>query len=199
MLFLNQTVAVMADKLSARQDAVEQGPRKDAAPGEVFAVLVNDGTRELRDMRWSMVMSGRVNARGRPVMETIVNARSETVFGKSAFSGVRRAVVPVSGWYEWTGSRGRKSRWQIDDPNQPLLLFAAIYDVWQGPSGVEVAQMATLTCAPNADVGPIHHRMPVMLRTNQIDQWFAGDEGEASAMMQPWPEGRLRIAKADLS
>ena len=55
-------------------------------------------------MRWGMIPVGRVNARGRPVMETIVNARSETLFEKTAFQGVARCLVPADGWYEWTGA-----------------------------------------------------------------------------------------------
>ena len=51
--------------------------------------MFRDGA--LTRMRWGMIPVGRVNARGRPVMETIVNARSETVFEKSAFQGVGRA------------------------------------------------------------------------------------------------------------
>ena len=141
-----------------------------------------------------MLMSGRVNARGRPVMETIVNARSETVFDKSAFQGVRRGVLPVNGWYEWTG----KTRWAISDPDQPLLLFAAIWDVWRGPGGVELAQMATLTCEPNADVRDIHHRMPVLLRPQDVEIWLTGADVEAGALRHPWPEGRLRADVSEL-
>ena len=62
---------------------------------------------------------GRTNARGRPVMETIVNARSETLFAKSAYRRTsRRCLMPVSGWYEWTGERRRKTRWAIRAPGR---------------------------------------------------------------------------------
>ena len=111
-------------------------------------------------MRWGIIPVGRVNARGRPVMETIINARAETVFDKTAFDGVCRAVVIVDGWYEWTGEKRRKTAWRIfgDTP----LIFAAITDVWKAPGGKEVKQVATVTCDPNKDIAEIHHRMGVL-------------------------------------
>ncbi len=142
-------------------------------------------------MRWGMVMSGRRNARGRPVMETIVNARSETVFEKSAFEGVKRAVLPVSGWYEWTGKRGRKQRWRITVPGAQALLFAAIYDVWKGPGGVEVAQFATLTVEPNDDVREIHHRMLALLGADDVPRWLSG--GAGADLLVPAENGLVQI------
>lgn len=195
--FLETPLVDVADDLSAVLEVADPGPRLDAAPGEEVAVLVGP-PRRLIGARWGMVMSGRVNARGRPVMETIVNARSETVFEKSAFDGVARAVLPVSGWYEWTGTRGRKTRWRIHDPKQPVLLFAAIYDVWNGPGGIAVAQTATVTCAPNKDLEEIHHRMPVLLSPDDVDLWLGGEVAECQVLAKPAAEGRLEIVKSDL-
>ncbi|WP_284154966.1 SOS response-associated peptidase [Algicella marina] len=164
--------------------------RKDAAPGEEFLLLSDSSPELLQPMRWGMVMSGRRNARGRPVMETIVNARSETVFEKSAFEGVRRAVLPVSGWYEWTGKTRRKQRWRMSVPGQTLLI-AAIFDVWHGPGGVEVAQFATLTVAPNTEVEKIHHRMPALLSPGEARGWLTGMAGPE--VLRPAAVGLLTI------
>ena len=169
-------------------------PRKNIAPGQEIATLTPEGPKM---MRWGMIPSGRVNARGRPVMETIINARSETVFDKSAFSGVGRAVVPASGWYEWTGQTRRKQPWRIKRSDGALIYFAAIYDVWHAPGGLEVPQIATITCAPSADVRDIHHRMGVILEEAQIAEWFEGDSAQAQALLVPYPDGRLMVEKAD--
>jgi len=169
-------------------------PRNNIKPGEAIWTLTADGPRE---MRWGMIPVGRVNARGRPVMETIVNARAETVFDKSAFAGVQRAVVPVDGWYEWTGEKRKKTAWRITRKDGALLWFAAIYDIWQAPGGTEVAQVATVTCAPSADVRDIHHRMGVLLTENQVDIWLGSDQDAAAALMQPFPDGSLLVKPAD--
>lgn len=65
-------------------DLGEEPPRVNISPGQEIVTLTAQGF--LR-MRWGIIPVGRVNARGRPVMETIVNARSETLFDKSAFEG----------------------------------------------------------------------------------------------------------------
>ena len=166
-------------------------PRRNIQPGQEIVCLTTQGFRR---MRWGIIPVGRVNARGRPVMETIVNARSETVFDKSAFEGVGRAVVIVDGWYEWTGEKRRKTAWRIFGA-QPLI-FAAITDEWTAPGGLKVPQVATVTCEPNADVAPIHHRMGVLLHRTDVPLWLSGSEKDVEPLMVPWPEGRLRIEEA---
>ena len=173
---------------------ISDPPRMNIAPGQEVIVLTAQGAQS---MRWGMIPVGRVNARGRPVMETIVNARSETVFDKSAFADVKRAVVPVDGWYEWTGEKKRKQPWRISRKDGKLLYFAAIYDVWNGPGGIAVSQVATVTCAPSADVRDIHHRMGVILEEGQIHQWFTADDTSAKELLKPYPDGTLQVAKAD--
>ncbi len=168
-------------------------PRLNMAPGEELQVRTADGAMR---MRWGMIPVGRVNARGRPVMETIINARSETVFDKSAYAGVRRAVVPVDGWYEWTGEKRRKTAWRITRADSELIWFAAIFDIWKAPGGMEVAQVATVTCAPSADVRDIHHRMGVILEKEAISRWLGEDEAAARDLMVPFRDGGLVVAEA---
>lgn len=181
--FLTEAIAGIADP-----------PRLNIAPGQEVITLTADGAQH---MRWGVIPVGRVNARGRPVMETIINARSETVFDKSAFADVGRAIVPANGWYEWTGEKRRKQPWRITRKDDGLLYFAAIYDVWSGPGGVQVPQVATITCPPSADVRDIHHRMGVILTEDQCAQWFEGDDETVKSLMTPFPDGKLRVEKAD--
>lgn len=148
-------------------------------------------------MRWGIIPVGRKNARGRPVLETIVNVRSETAFEKSAFDGFQRAVVPVEGWYEWTGATRRKTAWAITPKGGGLLYFAALYDVWTAPGGTLVPQVATLTCEPSADVRDIHHRMGVLLDQDDIQTWLTGDQDTARALMRPYPDGSLLVNEAE--
>ncbi len=179
--------------LSRPVAGITDPPRRNIAPGQEVITLTTEGAQH---MRWGMIPVGRVNARGRPVMETIVNARSETVFDKSAYADVKRAVVPVDGWYEWTGEKRRKTAWRISRKDGELLYFAAIYDIWNGPGGVTVHQVATITCDPSADVRDIHHRMGVILNENQLDQWLSADEDTVKSLMKPYPDGTLKVKEA---
>lgn len=193
-LFLTSPVAEVASTLEAATFPKDIAPRRNIAPGE--DILVFDGTR-LVAMRWGIIPVGRVNARGRPVMETIINARSETVFEKSAFEGVRRAVVPADGWYEWTGEKRRKQAWRIRPADGGLLYFAAITDVWRAPGGQEVKQVATVTCEPSGDVRDIHHRMGVLLAHADVENWIHGDAETAMALAVPYPDGSLSVEPAN--
>ena len=190
-LFLRRPIEEVAAFFGAELgDLGDEPARANIAPGQNIVAFAAD--RVLRHMRWGLIPVGRKNARGRPVMETIINARSETVFDKSAFDGVGRAIVPCDGWYEWTGEKRRKTAWAISAASGELLAFAAISDTWKGPGGVEVDQIATVTCAPNETVAPIHHRMGVILPRSQWDGWLSGE----TVPMDPAPNDLLIVAPA---
>ena len=159
-LYLVRPTAEIALAAGIPGPVPEQGPRRNIVPGQQVLTLTAGGWGLAR---WGMIPVGRVNARGRPVMETIVNARSETVLAKTAFAGTDRAVVPADGWYEWTGHSRRRVPWRLARRDGAPLFFAAILDHWTAPNGARMAQVATLTCAPSADVAEIHDRMGVFL------------------------------------
>ncbi len=194
--FLTTPLADVAADFGAALEAVDPGPRRDVAPGGMVAAVIG-GPRRMVDMRWGMIPMGRINARKRPVMETIINARSETLFKKTAFEGVNRAILPVNGWYEWTGKTRRKIRWAITAPTSPILAFAAVWDVWKSPSGTEIASLATVTVDPSADVAPIHHRMAAILEPEDWAVWLGEAEGDPRACLRTYPDKRLRVTEAD--
>lgn len=193
-LFLTTPAGEVAEAVGA-EPAGDEPPRRNIQPGQEVLTVVA-GPRLAR-MRWGLIPSGRVNARGRPVMETIVNARSETVFSKSAYAGVGRCVVPADGWYEWTGAKGRKTAWRISAASGELLWFAAICDVWAAPGGREIWQAAVVTCPPNGDVREIHDRMGVLLAAAEVPVWLEGAEEAAAGLMRSAPDGSLAVERAD--
>jgi putative SOS response-associated peptidase YedK len=194
-VFLTATPTDLANVFGVAADPIsDEPPRHNIAPGQEVVCLTANG---LTRMRWGMIPVGRVNARGRPVMETIINARSETVLDKSAFAGVGRAVMPVNGWYEWTGKARRKTAWRICPNDGGLLFFAAITDVWKAPGGAELYQIASVTCEPSADVRDVHHRMAVILSLADVSVWLNGRDEDIRRLMVPWPDGRLQFSKAE--
>jgi putative SOS response-associated peptidase YedK len=193
-LILVRPMAEVAAWFGWTGEVPEMPPRRNIAPGQEVLAWGSEGPCLVR---WGVILVGRVNARGRPVMETIVNARSETVFDKAAYRGTGRAIVPADGWYEWTGKAGRKVAWQITLVDGGLMAFAAIHDDWVAPGGRVVRQVATLTCAPNADVAKVHDRMGCILRNDEVDRWLNAPEPEARALLRPLPEGVLEIRKAE--
>jgi len=169
---------------------------REAVPGDVVPVVAG-GPRRFVPMRLGMIPMGRQNARKRPVLETIVNARGETLFAKSAFAGLARGLLPVGGWYEWTGEgRRRRQRWVVRMPGRPVMALAAVWDVWKAPGGAEVASFATVTCAPNAEVAAVHDRMPVILAPDAWPVWLGEAEGDLAALLLPPPDGILAVEPA---
>lgn len=172
-------------------DCPPQEPRLNVSPGE--DVLVCLPGRRLTLMRWGILPVGRVNARGRPVMETLINIRGETAFKKSAFDGLSLCLVPADGWYEWTGKTRKKTAWRITARDKGVLAFAALWDRWLGPGGVEIRQVATVTCEPNADVAPIHNRMGVLLSPEDQAIWLGEAKGEPASLVRPAIDGSLDV------
>lgn len=194
-VFLTSTPLYLAEALQVPANLIaDEPPRHNIAPGQDVVALTSNGFTR---MRWGMIPVGRVNARGRPVMETIINARSETVLDKSAFAGVGRAVMPVNGWYEWTGKARRKTAWRISPKDGGLLFFAAVTDIWLAPGGTEIHQLASVTCEPSADVRDVHHRMAVILSLADVPVWLNGSDEDLRPLMVPWPDGRLQVSKAE--
>ncbi len=191
--FLTRPLTEVAAFLGATGALPNDPPRYNIAPGQEILTFRGGA---LAPMRWGMIPVGRVNARGRPVMETIINARSETVFDKSAFAGVLRCVVPADGWYEWTGKTRRKTAWRIAPKDGQPLLFAAIFDIWTAPGGAEVSQVATLTCEPSADVRDVHHRMGVLLSPEDVPRWLSAPEADLGPLMVPLRDGALTVEEA---
>ncbi len=172
-----------------------EGGRIDAAPGETVTAVVGETKRRLVEMRWGMIPMGRRNARSRPVLETIVNAGSETLFAKSAFAGLRRCILPVSGWYEWTGEARRKTRWAISSAETGLLAIAAIWDVWAVPGAGELCSLATVTTEPNTDVAALHHWMPAILEPCDWPLWLGEIDSDAGALLRPLRAGLLEVQR----
>ena len=56
-----------------------------------------------------------------------------------------------------------------------------------------MAQVATVTCEPSADVKPVHHRMGVLLDPDVFDIWLNGDEAALGPVMKPYPVGSIVV------
>lgn len=197
--FLEAGAAEVADHFAAGAlPAGDAGPPSDLQPGRtVLAVVSRDGSRRLAPMRWGLIPMGRTNARGRPVLDSIVHARGETVFTKPAFAGLRRCLVPVSGWYEWTRDVRRRTWWSLSVPGQPLLAFAAIWDSWRPPGGgPKQRSLATVTCAPSAEVARLHDRMPVIVEPGGYALWLGEAPGDPASLLRPLADGRIAVAAA---
>ncbi|MCH8906720.1 MAG: SOS response-associated peptidase, partial [Candidatus Heimdallarchaeota archaeon] len=105
------------------------------------------------------------------------NSRSETLQEKKAFAHSfknKRCIIPMSGFYEWKKTQLRKIPYYIHLKND-ILPVAAIYDHWKNNSDEIIKSFSIVTTDASDFIGPIHNRMPVILRPDQIDIWNSKD------------------------
>jgi putative SOS response-associated peptidase YedK len=129
----------------------------------------------------------------------LINIRSETVeekpMFKAAFRG-RRAVLPVSGYFEWVDEEveipspqgtlfDEKPLTKIEQRKFALVVrghdpffFPALFEDYLDPNGSEIRTVGLLTCEPNGFTRRFHTRMPVVLTGKQAAEWLKRGTGE---------------------
>lgn len=127
----------------------------------------------------------------KPKARPVVNLRAEgRAFENRERTG--RCLVPVSGFYEFTGDRYPKTRWVFRDPQAPFLALAA---VWRAGEGGGPASFALLTTSPGPDVAPYHDRGVIPVRTERWADWLFGERFPADVIAAP-EAGRLMVEAA---
>lgn len=144
--------------------------RYNVAPGdEILAVTTSrEGERRPDLLRWGLVPFW---AKDPKVGYKMINARSETVAEKRAFSGAlerRRCLILADGFFEWQarggrGSNQRKQPFWITRADGEPFAFAGLWATWHAPDDSVLRSCTILTTAANDVLTPIHDRMPVML------------------------------------
>ncbi len=131
--------------------------------------------------------------------QLLINAKSETISDKATFKKAfeqHRALVVCSGWYEWKDEGGaKKQKYLIQHSlKQPMLMAAVCFPA--PPSNQkanhkvnqEGSQFVTITTAPNEKLKHVHHRMPLLIHSDEIDSWLLGDSQQALQSIHPMPD-----------
>jgi putative SOS response-associated peptidase YedK len=144
-----------------------------APTDSVYAVAEHDGTRLLGAFRWGLIPFW---AKDRKIGARNINARAETVAEKPTFRdsfAKRRCLIPADGFYEWQRlPKGKLPHYIYRADRRPLAL-AGIWSSWKEPeTGERVLTCSIITGEPNAMVGEIHDRMPVILQESTWDTWL---------------------------
>lgn len=146
----------------------------DAYPGHQLPLFVPDDVGGLQavELTWGFdVPSGNGS-------KLVFNTRIETALAQ-AHSGEGlwaepvlrgRCLVPVRGFYEhWTRSEQRRPQVRFTLPGSQVFLLAGVQ---------QDGRFSVVTTRPNADVTPIHQRMPLVLGPGESSLWlgsgFAG-------------------------
>ncbi|UYO54906.1 SOS response-associated peptidase [Rhodopseudomonas palustris] len=169
--------------------------RYNIAPTQpIPVVIVDEGARRFRLMRWGLIPSWVKDPR---TFSLLINARAETVQDKPAFRNAfrrRRCLVPADGYYEWKAGGSRKQPYFIHPAGGGPIGFAALWETWTGPNGEELDTVAIITTAARGGLTDLHDRVPVTIAPHQFARWLETDEtdsGEVMALLRPPGEGEF--------
>ena len=140
-------------------------------------------------MRW-----GLVNRKAREFFTKAAthNARIETVAElwtfRDAWNAKQRCLIPMAGYYEFVGEKGRKQKFYITDKDTDGLVVAGIWEAWPSTASADSQLSCTmLTRAADEEMSHVHHRMLVYLTPETASAWMAGEmtREEAEALEKP--------------
>ena len=82
-----------------------------------------------------------------------------------------RVLVPVDGWYEWTGEKASKQPWYFRlKTNRPMFMAAITNFRPREVQTVEVG-LAIITTAADGALADIHDRRPIVLSPEHAQLW----------------------------
>lgn len=172
----------------------EYRPRYNIAPRQLAPVVAEDDRgRRIGLIEWGFLPAWKDEPTG-----SLINARAESVARKSSFREAfarRRCLVPADGFYEWRRKGGRKMPHWIHPADGGVISFAGIWESWKAPGTEPRHTFAILTTDANADVVPIHDRMPAIVALEDRDRWLdrATTLEGLEDLLVPAPDGVLEV------
>jgi putative SOS response-associated peptidase YedK len=179
--------------------------RFNVCPTEPVAVVCGeDGSREVRTVRWGLVppWARAVGGRFEPINVRAETAAERRPFGELLERSDRRCLVLADGWYEWLRPERRGEprvpfRYTVDG-GAPFA-FAGLWDE-RYVGGEVVASAAILTTAANGVCAPVHDRMPCVLGGPEEEAaWLSGalDPPALAELLLPLADARTAAAPAN--
>jgi putative SOS response-associated peptidase YedK len=80
------------------------------------------------------------------------------------------------------------------------LALAGVWETYSGGDGSEIDTVAIITTSANAEVAPLHNRMPAIISPPDFSLWLdssAPNLTEALSLLRPAPDGLLEIEPYD--
>ena len=149
--------------------------RYNVAPSQSIAAIVPAADlsgRIFKMFKWGLIPSW---SKCEDIGHKMINARAETLDQKPSFREAfyrRRCLIPASGFYEWKKLDKDKQPYFIGLKDRRPFAFAGLWEGWIKPGGKFIESATIVTTTPNALVGEIHNRMPVILQQEDYGKWL---------------------------
>ena len=144
-------------------------PNYNIAPTNFSPVIINDGVRKTKMMRWGLVPSWSKNDQ---IVSKMINARLETILEKPSFSNLvknNRCIVLADGYFEWT--KQHHQPYYITHTENKILPLAGLWTTWKSSNSNTLSTYTVITTSSVNNLNLIHNRMPVILDRNNVDKW----------------------------
>lgn len=148
--------------------------KRSGRPGDTLTLIVPEGdTLTSANMQWGYKVSWSKALLFNTKAETATRTEGPTLWRESLLQ--RRCVLPSFGFFEShkneTYKNPKTGRTAVQQylftlPDEPITYLAGIY---------EEESFSLMTTEPNDSVAPIHARMPVVLRQEELFTWLFGD------------------------
>jgi putative SOS response-associated peptidase YedK len=172
----------------------EWNPRYNIAPSQPVLTVTRQGNRRVgQPMRWGLVPFW---AKDPKIGYKMINARAETLDERPAYKHPfrkQRCLIPADGFYEWKRSGKTKQPYRFQIKGGEPFAFAGLWDQWK--QGTDFLYTCTIiTTRPNALVGEVHNRMPVILREDDYETWLDPEMNNPvvlQSLLEPYPEEQM--------
>lgn len=163
------------------------------APGLV--VRETDGHRVMQSMAWGFPLRLKTMApTSKPKAVNNIADLTKNMWVGLARKPQWRCLIPLTGFAEAEGPKGKMTRTWFNVKDQPIFAWAGLWrisDEW-GP----VYSGAMTDC--NEAIRPVHNRMPVLLHASEYDQWLNGSFDDAVAFQQRcFPDELIEMVRTD--
>ena len=120
---------------------------------------------------------------------SIYNSRLETIKNKNFWWNLlyqNRAVIPMSGFYEWNKVGKRKNLYRVFLPEKEIFYVAAIYYVMN-----RIKYSSLITTIPNKFVKRVHPRMLIIFDDfSEARKFLTVEAQEAAEMCLPYSDDK---------
>ncbi|HQQ95494.1 MAG TPA: SOS response-associated peptidase [Bacteroidia bacterium] len=173
-------------------------------------VFTNTRPQEPQAYTWGLIPSWTKDEESaRSICNQTLNARSESMFEKSAFRNAsknKRCLVYVDAFFEHHHFGKKTYPFQITSIDDAPLALAGLWDEWiHKETGEVLYTVSIVTCRAEGKMARIHNnpklpepRMPVILPKEKQDEWLEvcktkEDQENLLKLCKPYPENLLRF------
>ncbi len=155
---LNEAPNILAKRFGLRW-LLPMAPKGEVRPTNRSLVVHAEpgGGREAAQLPWGLAVSWD--------SKPLINARAETLAERKTFRPYleRRCLVPATGYFEWLRDGRRRIKYRIAPEQLGAFAFAGL---------IGEGAFTIITCQPEASIGHIHDRMPVILAPQSEGAWI---------------------------